>query len=489
MLESVGAGVRPLIEKARSSSSKNATFDRKNPITGEVVTRATAATVKDAVASVEAAEAAFAAWSVIGPTDRRAKLLQAADLLERRAAQFSTLMTSELGATPAWVTFNVHFGAQILREAAAITTQVKGEVIRSDLPGNLAIAERQPVGVVLSIAPWNAPIILGLRSIAFPLACGNTVVFKASEMCPGTHQLLGEVLHEAGLGNGILNVLVHAPADAPAIVETMVAHPSVKRINFTGSTRVGRIIALQAAKYLKPVLLELGGKAPLLILDDADLDEAVKAAAFGAFANQGQICMSTERILVDAKVADAFVEKFVTKVRSLSCGDPRTGDFVLGSIADLSTVERIRRLVDDATSKGAKILLGGESDGTTLMQPVVVDHVTPQMNIFREESFGPSVSITRVSSEEEAIRLANDSDYGLSAAVFTRNIARGFNVAKQIQSGICHVNGATVHDEAQMPFGGTKGSGYGRFGGEACIHEFTELKWITLQMKSRQYPL
>jgi vanillin dehydrogenase len=476
-----------LIGKVDWRSARSATFDRKSPLTGEVVSRAAAATEQDATAAVEASATAFPAWSAIGPTARREKLLRAADLLEQRAKQFSTLMTSELGATSGWGTFNVHFGAQILREAAALTTRIKGEVIPTDVPGNLAIAERRPVGVVLSIAPWNAPIILGVRSIAFPLACGNTVIFKASEMCPGTHQLLGEVFHQAGLGNGIVNVLVHAPADAPGIVETMLAHRSVKRINFTGSTRVGRIIAQLAAKYLKPVLLELGGKAPLLVLDDADLDEAVKAAAFGAFANQGQICMSTERILADVSVADAFVEKFVAKVRSLSCGDPRTGDLVLGSVVDHSTVERVRRLVNDATSKGARILLGGESQGT-LMPAVVLDHVTSDMEIFREESFGPSVSITRVSSEQEAIRLANDSDYGLSAAVFSRNIARGLNVARQIQSGICHVNGATVHDEAQMPFGGTKGSGYGRFGGDACIHEFTELRWITLQKTPRQYP-
>jgi acyl-CoA reductase-like NAD-dependent aldehyde dehydrogenase len=346
---------------------------------------------------------------------------------------------------------------------------------------------RQPVGVILSMAPWNAPVILGIRAMAVPLACGNTVVFKASEVCPATHHLIGEVMHEAGLDDGIVTVLTHAPRDAAAIVEAMVTHPAVKRINFTGSTHVGRIVAELAARHLKPVVLELGGKAPMLVLNDADLDDAVNAAVFGAFANQGQICMSTERILVDEKVADTFAQKFVAKAGTLPCGDPRNDNVVLGSVVDLSTVKRVRRLIDDATSHGAKLLLGGESNGT-LMPAVVVDFVTPQMEIFREESFGPSVSITRFKNDDEAIRLANQSDYGLAAAVFSRNIPRALGIALQIQSGICHINSSTVHDEAQMPFGGVKGSGYGRFGGNASIHEFTELRWITIQTTPRQYP-
>jgi acyl-CoA reductase-like NAD-dependent aldehyde dehydrogenase len=469
------------------TASGGATFDRTNPITGEIASRAPAASVDDAVAAVSAAAAAFPAWSALGPTERRTRLLRAADLLEQRAAEFSARMASELGATPAWSGFNVHFAAQMLREAAALTTQIKGEVIPSDVPGSLAMAVRQPVGVVLSIAPWNAPVILGIRAMAVPLACGNTVVFKASEMCPATHHLIGEVMHEAGFDEGIVTVLTHAPRDASAIVEAMVAHPAVKRINFTGSTHVGRIVAELAARHLKPVVLELGGKAPMLVLNDADLDDAVNAAVFGAFANQGQICMSTERILVDEKVADTFAQKFVAKARALPCGDPRSDNVVLGSVVDLSTVKRVRRLIDDATSHGAELLLGGESNGT-LMPAVVVDFVTPQMEIFHEESFGPSVSITRFKNDEEAIRLANQSEYGLAAAVFSRNIPRALGIALQIQSGICHINSSTVHDEAQMPFGGVKGSGYGRFGGNASIPEFTELRWITIQTTPRQYP-
>jgi len=396
-------------------------------------------------------------------------------------------MTAENGATAEWGHFNVHLAAQMLREAASLTTQIAGEVIPSDVPGNLAMAIRQPVGVVLAIAPWNAPVILGVRSIAVPLACGNTVVFKASETCPATHRLIGSVLREAGLGGGVVNVLTHAPQGAAAIVDALIAHPAVRRINFTGSTRVGRIVAQTCAKHLKPVVLELGGKAPLVILDDANLGDAVNAAAFGAFLNQGQICMSTERILVDEIVADEFCEEFVKKVTSLPTGDPRQGKAVFGSVIGASTVERVQGLVKDAVAQGAKVLLGGQATGT-IMPPIIVDNVTPDMEIFRQESFGPSVSITRFHSTEEAISLANDCEYGLSSAVFGRDIARALEVAKRIESGICHINGPTVHDEAQMPFGGVKASGYGRFGGKAGVHEFTELRWITIQTTPRHYP-
>jgi benzaldehyde dehydrogenase (NAD) len=251
---------------------------------------------------------------------------------------------------------------------------------------------------------------------------------------------------------------------------------------------VGRLIAMTCAKYLKPAVLELGGKAPLLVLDDADLDDAVNGAAFGCFANSGQICMSTERLIVDEKVADEFVKKFATKAKSLPLGDPRKPEpVVLGSVIGMSTVEHCNALIDDALAKGAKLVCGGKAD-STLMPATLLDHVTPAMRIYREETFGPVKAIVRVRNTEEAIACANDNEYGLSAAVFGRDVARAMNVARRIDSGICHVNGPTVHDEAQMPFGGVKGSGFGRFGGRAGVHEFTELRWVTVQTTPRQYP-
>jgi benzaldehyde dehydrogenase (NAD) len=476
-----------LINGQASAASNGGTFERRNPLDGSVATVAPAATVADAVAAVEAAALAFPAWAATGPGQRRALLTQAAHALEAKAPAFIAAMAAETGASAMWAGFNVHLAAGTLLEAASLTTQINGEVIPSDVPGSLSMGLRQAAGVVLGMAPWNAPVILGVRAIAAPLACGNTVVLKGSELCPATHSLIIEALQEAGLPPGVVNFITNAPDDAAAVVEAMVAHPAVRRVNFTGSTAVGKIIASTCAKYLKPVLLELGGKAPLLVLDDADVDAAVSAAAFGAFANSGQICMSTERIIVDAAIADTFVAKLAAKAASLPLGDPRQGPVVLGSVVDMRTVHRCNALIDDALALGAKLLCGGKAD-STLMPATLLDHVTPAMKIYSDESFGPVKAIVRVNGVDEAVACANDNAYGLSSAVFGRDIARALQVAGRIQSGICHVNGPTVHDEPQMPFGGVKGSGMGSFGGKAGIEAFTDLRWVTVQTTPRHYP-
>lgn len=437
---------------------------------------------------MDAAAAAFPRWSSLGPNARRAMLVKAADRLDAKADAFVEAMMGEIGATEGWARFNLALASSMVREAAALTTQISGEIIPSDKPGCIAMAVREPAGVVLGIAPWNAPIILGVRAIAVPLACGNTVILKASEQCPRTHALIVEAFVEAGLDDGTVNLITNAPEDAGEIVGTMIDHPAVRRINFTGSTAVGRIIARRAAEHLKPVLLELGGKAPLIVLEDADLDEAVRAAAFGAFMNQGQICMSTERIIVVDAIADDFAERFRAKVATMAVGDPREGTTPLGAVVDTKTVAHVRSLVEDALAQGARQLNGGEAEGV-LMPAHVIDAVTPAMRLFHEESFGPVVAIVRARDEADAIALANDSEYGLSGAVFTRDTARGLRVARQIRSGICHVNGPTVHDEAQMPFGGTKASGYGKFGGKAGIDSFTELRWITIETQPGHFPI
>ncbi len=477
-----------LINGLKVTAEKGATFERRNPLDGSVATRAPAASPADAVMAVEAAAEAFKTWSETGPSERRALLLKAADALEAKTPAFIEAVSAETGATGMWGGFNVFLAADMIREAASLTTQVAGEVIPSDVPGSLAMGVRQPAGVVLGIAPWNAPVILAVRAICVPLACGNTVNLQGSENCPRTHQLIIEAFQDAGFPPGVVNYITNAPADAGAVVEAMVAHPAVRRVNFTGSTKVGKIIAMTCAKYLKPVVLELGGKAPLVVLDDANIDDAVNGAAFGAFANSGQICMSTERIIVDNKIADEFVKKFSDKAKALPVGDPRKPEpVVLGSVIGMGTVHHCNDLIDDALAKGAKLVCGGKAD-TTLMPATVLDHVTPAMRIYHEETFGPVKCVVRVNGVEEAIACANDNEYGLSSAVFGGDIARAFNVARKIDSGICHVNGPTVHDEAQMPFGGVKGSGIGRFGGKAGIAEFTELRWITLQTTPRHYP-
>jgi benzaldehyde dehydrogenase (NAD) len=475
------------IDGEQRSASGGATFERRNPLDGGVATRAPSCTPADAVAAVEAAQRAFATWSQTGPGERRSLLLKAAHALEARTDAFVQAMARETGASAQWAGFNVHLAAGLLTEAASLTTQISGEVIPSDVPGSLAMGVRQAAGVVLGIAPWNAPVILATRAVATPLACGNTVVLKGSELCPETHALIIEALSEAGLPKGVVNFVTNAPADAGTVVEAMVAHPAVRRVNFTGSTRVGRLIAQTCAKYLKPAVLELGGKAPLLVLDDADIDAAVNGAIFGAFANSGQICMSTERIVVDNAIGDEFVAKFAARAQSLPLGDPREGPVVLGSVVDMSTVTRCNALIDDALAKGARLVCGGKAD-STLMPATVLDHVTPAMEIYREESFGPVKAVVRVNGVEEAVAVANDNEFGLSSAVFGRDVARAWNVARRIEAGICHVNGPTVHDEAQMPFGGVKSSGYGRFGGRAGVEAFTELRWMTVQTTPRHYP-
>jgi acyl-CoA reductase-like NAD-dependent aldehyde dehydrogenase len=472
----------------KNRTTAAATFDRRDPVTGEVASTAVAFTVRDAIAAVDAAALALPAWSALGPIARRAALSLAADKMAARGDAFVNAMMSEVGATEGWARFNLKLAVDMVREAAALTTQIGGEVIPSDKPGCLALAVREPAGVVLGIAPWNAPIILGTRAIATPLACGNTVVLKASERCPRTHALIAESFIEAGLGEGVVKLVTNAPEDAGIVVGALIDHPAIRRINFTGSTGVGRIIARRAAEHLKPVLLELGGKAPLIVLEDADLEEAVKAASFGAFLNQGQICMSTERIIVVASVADEFVQRFAAKAHAMPSGDPRAGKTPLGAVVDRQTVTHVNALIDDAIAKGAKLVAGGKAE-SVLMPATVVDEVTRDMRLYGEESFGPVVGVIRATDEAHAIRLANDSEYGLSAAVFTRDTARGLRVARQIRSGICHINGPTVHDEPQMPFGGVKNSGYGRFGGKAGIDAFTELRWITIETQPGHFPI
>jgi benzaldehyde dehydrogenase (NAD) len=476
-----------LINGERRRSAEGKTFQRVSPLDTTLSTRSYAATVQDAQHAVDAAHAAFETWSNTLPNVRRRLLLAAAQALEAKRSALMAAITQETGASMMWAERNIQLGAAVLQEAAALTTQVEGQVIPSDTPGSFAMGVRQACGVVLGMAPWNAPVVLAVRAIATPLACGNTVILKGSEQCPVTHGLVVEAFHEAGFPPGVVNYLVNAPEDAAPVVDALVRHAGVRRVNFTGSTKVGKIIARLCADNLTPCVLELGGKAPLLVLADADLDAAVRAAAFGAFANSGQICMSTERIIVDERVADAFVARLKDKVSGLTAGDPRQGNFVLGSVIGMEAVDRCNRLLQDAIARGAELVCGGPS-ASTLMDATVLDRVSSEMAIYHEEAFGPVKAIIRVSDDDAAVRCANDTAYGLSAAVFSRDVARAMTVAKRIESGICHINGPTAHDEPQMPFGGLKASGFGRFGGKAGIAEFTDLRWISIQTSPRQYP-
>jgi acyl-CoA reductase-like NAD-dependent aldehyde dehydrogenase len=464
------------------------TFEKNDPYTGEPATIAAAAGVADAERAVEAAAAAFPEWSATPPARRSELLSAAADLLLERAPDIAQTMTEECGAVFGWGMFNCDLASGMLREAAAHAELPADQPIPSAVPGTTAMAVRQPVGVVVGIAPWNAPVILATRAVAMPLAYGNTVVLKASEECPRTHAAVAAAINDAGVPAGVINLITNAPDDAPVVVEALIAHPAVRRISFTGSTRVGRIIAGKAAENLKRTLLELGGKAPMVVLPEADLDEAVNAAGFGAFMNSGQICMSTERVVIDSSLAEPFGEKLAAKAAALPAGDPRDQGTAIGPLINAAAVERIRGLIDDAKAKGARVLAGGEIDGS-VVQPTVLAGVTPAMKIYYEESFGPVVCLVEVSDPDEAVAVANDTEYGLAAAVFSRDIDAAMDVARRIESGICHINSSTVHDEPQMPFGGVKGSGWGRFGGQAALEEFTELRWMSVQSGERQYPI
>jgi vanillin dehydrogenase len=439
--------------------------------------------------AVEAAEAAFPQWSATTPGERGGLLRRASELLLERQAAIAALVTEETNGTIGWGMFNVQLGAGMLAYYAnQADAPAEEQEIPSHIPGKRAKAVRQPVGVVVGIAPWNAPVVLGVRAVAAPLAYGNTAVLKASEQSPRTHAAIVDALKDAGMPEGAINLVTNDPKDIAEVVEELIAHPAVRRINFTGSTRVGRIVAETAARHLKRVLLELGGKAPLVILADADLERAVAAATFGSFMHQGQICMSTERIVIDRSIVEEFAHKLGERAGALKVGDPRDQDTQIGPLVNEAALKRVTDHFDDAVAKGAKVITGGKSDGL-YFEPTVLTDVRPEMRVYSEESFGPIVAIVPVDGVDEAVRVANDTEYGLSSAVFSRDVDAALAVARRLDTGMCHINDATVNDEPPMPFGGVKDSGWGRFGGKAAVEEFTELRWITIQDSPRQYPI
>ena len=483
-MTSVESGVREyghFIDGEWRAAESGATFDDRDPFTGDTVAHVAAGTRADAARAVAAAAAAFPAWSQAVPAERQRIFLKAADILESRRDEVVGLLARETGATFGFAMFQLGFVPGLLRQAAAAAYAPVGQIIPSDHPGTLALGLRRPVGVVGAIAPWNAALILSARSIAAPLALGNTVVLKPSELSPVVGGLLwGEVFAEAGLPAGVLNVVTHGPGEAAPIGDELVENPAVRRINFTGSTETGRRLAEAAGRHLKRVVLELGGYNPLIVLDDADLDYAVNASAFGAFLHQGQICMSARRIIVQRGIADEFTERLAAKAGGLKAGNPNEPDTIIGPLINEAALAMVKERVDDAVAKGAKLLAGGETDGPCYRATVLAD-VPAESDFARFETFGPVVAVEVADSPEDAVARANATSYGLSAGILTADTDRGFALAQQIESGIVHVNDQPVGDEPQMPFGGVKDSGWGRFGGQAVIDEFTELRWITVQ--------
>ena len=463
------------------------TFDDYDPYNGEVYATLPSGKRADAGKACDAAAAAFPDWSHTPPAERQRYFLRAAGILERRQQEIVGIITRETGGTLGWGMFQTGFVPGLLREAAGQVHAINGEIIPADLPGAFFMAIRQPVGVVAGIAPWNAPLILSLRAVALPMACGNTTVLKPSAEAPVSGGiLLAEVFEEAGLPKGVFNVVTNGPGFSGEVGDELIEHPRVRRLSFTGSTEVGRQIAEKAARHLKKVTLELGGNDPLIILKDADVDYAVNAATFGRFNHQGQVCMSSKRIIVERPLAAHFAEKFIEKVRRLKVGDPQEPDTVIGPLINQKQVEKLHRQVEEAIKQGARLACGGKYEGRCYY-PTILTNITPDMNIAREETFGPVAPIMVVEDADEAVRVANDSRFGLSAGVITSDSLKGLNIAERLESGMVHINDSTIHDEPQVPFGGMKESGYGRHGGRAAIDEFTELRWISIQRTPRQY--
>jgi acyl-CoA reductase-like NAD-dependent aldehyde dehydrogenase len=457
-----------------------ATFENRDPFTDEVVSEVAAAGRADAKRAVEAAAAAFAEWSQTPPAVRQGVFLSAAEVLETRRDEVVSALARETGCTFGFGMFQMGFVPGLFRQAAALAYAPLGEVIPSD-HGAFAMGLRRPVGVVGAIAPWNAALILSARAIAAPHALGNTVVLKPSEWSPQVGGLLwGEVFTEAGLPEGVLNVVTHAPGEAQPIGDELVENPAVRRLNFTGSTATGRKLAEAAGRSLKRIVLELGGYNPLVVLADADLEYAVNAAAFGSFLHQGQICMSARRIIVERPIADEFVSRLAEKTKGLKAGDPKEPTTIIGPVINGDALQTIKARVDAAVSGGAKVLAGGDVAGPCFQATLLTD-VPADSEFANVETFGPVAALEIVDSAEQAVERANATAYGLSSGIITSDVDRGMSLAQAIEAGIVHVNGQPVGDEPQMPFGGTKDSGYGRFGGSAVIDEFTETRWITVE--------
>lgn len=435
-------------------------------------------------AAIDAAEKAKATWAATVPAARERILFQAADELEKATPELVELLISEGGSTFGKAHFEVPFAANMVRSIAGEARRVQGHVFPSDVPGLLSMAIRRPLGVVAGISPFNFPVVLSLKKVAFAMAAGNTIVLKPSEETSLIGLKMAEIFERAGVPAGVFNVV---PGDGPRMAQALYDDPRVKLITFTGSTKVGRIIATECAKRGKRVVLEMGGKSPLIVLKDAEVDYAVDTACFGLFIHQGQICMAGSRIIVEAAIYEEFLKKFAAKAQTLQVGDPRDPHTVIGPLIRSSQCPMIDKKVKDAVAGGARLLCGGRYEGN-YYYPTVVADVKPEMAAFRDELFGPVAAVSKADDADHALALANTSTYGLASAVLTNNMQLAMRFALELEAGMVHLNGPTVHDEATVPFGGVKDSGMGREGGRWSIEEMTEIKWVTIQLGRRQYP-
>jgi acyl-CoA reductase-like NAD-dependent aldehyde dehydrogenase len=465
-------------------AANGAVADDFNPATGALFARVAQASRPDAMRAVEAAYRARESWGRVIASERAGILLRAADILAGKVDDIRDVLIEESGSTFGKSMFEVMYCIDLLRSAAGDVRHIFGETLPHSSPGQIGMTVRQPLGVIAGIAPFNAPFLLAMKKVVLALAAGNCFVLKPSEETPVTGIKIAEIFHEAKLPPGVLNVV---PGPAKEVGDVLLTDPRIRMITFTGSTKVGKLIAVEAAKNLKKFTLEMGGKNPLIVLRDADVDYAVKAGCFGIYFHQGQVCMANSRIIVEAPVYDEFCEKFAARTKTYKVGDPRDPHTVIGPLIRRSQCAFIDEHVADASVKGAKVLAGGTHQDN-FYQPTVIAGVTPEMRIYSEESFGPITSIIKVNSAEEALTVANDTSYGLSAGVITNDLQKAMDLALRLESGMVHINDTTVTDEPHVPFGGIKNSGFGREGGNYSMEEMTELKWITIQLGQRQFP-
>lgn len=459
--------------------------DDINPATGEVYARIQNAGNEDLEKVLASSAKAFETWKGIGPGQREKLLLDVADLMEKRSQELADCLIDESGSTLLKAGYETHHTPAFIRSMAGECRRVKGETYLSDYPGVISYSTRRPLGTVLSIAPFNFPLLLSIRKIGFALAAGNCVILKPSEMTPVIGLLLGELFTEAGFPPGVLNVI---PGLGAEIGDDLIADPRIRFVTFTGSTAVGKHVGAQAAKGMKKFALELGGKNPIIVLNDADIDYAVDCATFSNFMHQGQICMTGSRVIVEDGIYDEFCKKFTAKVAGLKYGsDPREPGLIVGPLIRDTQAPFIKEQVDLAASEGAEILTGGTFEGN-VFAPTVIGGVTDQMSIFKTECFGPVASVIKASDFEHATDLANDSVYGLSSAIITNDLQKAMVIAENLENGSVHINGPSVRDEPVIPFGGRKDSGYGVEGGHFSMDELTELKWITIQVGQNKFP-
>ena len=464
------------------------TFSDINPSDDSEWARVPDVGVAEVRNAIDSAHHAFENWSKL-PFNQRARFMtKIAEIFEKRKMDVVKALRTEAGGWFGKSIFEASYVPEVFCAAAAMNYQSIGEVIPSEF-GKLSMAIRRPVGVVSVISPWNFPAILTSRGIAFALAAGNTVVLKPSEETPYCGGLLfAEIFEEAGVPGGVLNVITCSRDNVAIVGEELIEHPLVKGVSFTGSTAVGREIAARAGAHLKKCCVELGGKDALIVCDDADMDRATGAANFGSFMHQGQICMSVEKILVQESIMQEFLERFKDRASRLKVGDPtKELDHIIGPLINDRQVIKVKSQIDDAVAKGGKIVLGGKVEGR-YVEPTIITDVTSDMTLYQDETFGPVVSVIPFSTDEEAIAIANDTEYGLSSGVITKDEYRGLEIAQKLETGMCHINCSSVNDEPHAPFGGSKSSGVGRHGGRWATDTFTETRWITLERGGRDFP-